>query len=109
MFHTALDPATTHPSTEGAPMKLDEQRALLATGDGVVARMPGIVLVAVPATGNEARVGELIALCREIGEASPEAPGRTLARRMAGLLSSADPDTGSRARASSRRPRTACR
>ncbi len=75
-------------------MKLDEQRALLATGDGVVARMPGIVLVAVPATGNEARVGELIALCREIGEASPAAPGRTLARRMAGLLSSADPDTG---------------
>jgi hypothetical protein len=75
-------------------MKLDEQRALLATGDGVVARMPGIVLVAVPATGNEARVGELIALCREIGEATPDAPGRTLARRMAGLLSSADPDTG---------------
>jgi hypothetical protein len=75
-------------------MKLDEQRALLATGDGVVARMPGIVLVAVPATGNEARVGELIALCREIGEGSPAAPGRALARRMAGLLSSADPDTG---------------
>ena len=59
-----------------------------------MARMPGIVLVAVPATGNEARVGELIALCREIGEATPDAPGRTLARRMAGLLSSADPDTG---------------
>ena len=31
-------------------MKLDEQRALLATGDGVVARLPGIVLVAVPET-----------------------------------------------------------
>ena len=75
-------------------MKLDEQRALLATGDGVIARMPGIVLVAVPATGNEGRIGEVIALCREIGEASPDAPGRTLARRMAGLLSAADPDTG---------------
>ena len=75
-------------------MKLDEQRALLATGDGVVARLPGIVLVAVPAAGHEPRIGELIALCREVGEASPEAPGRALARRMAGLLSAADPDTG---------------
>ncbi len=75
-------------------MKLDEQRALLATGDGVIARLPGIVLVAVPATGNEGRIGELIALCREVGEATPDAPGRALARRMAGLLSAADPDTG---------------
>ena len=75
-------------------MKLDEQRALLATGDGVIARMPGIVLVAVPATGNEGRIGELIALCREVGESTPDAPGRTLARRMAGLLSAADPDSG---------------
>ena len=75
-------------------MKLDEQRALLATGDGVVARLPGIVLVAVPAAGHEPRIGELIALCREVGEASPEAPGRALARRMAGLLSAGDPDTG---------------
>jgi FHA domain len=75
-------------------MKLDEQRALLATGDGVIARLPGIVLVALPATGNEGRIGELIALCREVGEATPEAPGRALARRMAGLLSAADPDTG---------------
>ena len=75
-------------------MKLDEQRALLATGDGVIARLPGIVLVAVPAAGHEPRIGELIALCREVGEASPEAPGRALARRMAGLLSAADPDTG---------------
>ncbi|HMK13074.1 MAG TPA: FHA domain-containing protein [Acidimicrobiales bacterium] len=75
-------------------MKLDEQRAMLASGDGVVARMPGIVLVAVPATGNEARIGELIALCREVGEAAPEAPGRTLARRLAGVLSAADPDSG---------------
>jgi FHA domain len=74
-------------------MKLDEQRALLATGDGVVARLPGIVLVAVPATGNEAKIGELIASCREVGEANPSAPGRTLARRMAGILSAADPDT----------------
>ena len=68
-------------------MKLDEQRALLATGDGVIARLPGIVLVAVPAAGHEPRISELIALCREVGEASPEAPGRALARRMAGLLS----------------------
>ena len=75
-------------------MKLDEQRAMLASGDGVVARMPGIVLVAVPATGNEARIGELIALCREVGEAAPDAPGRTLARRLAGVLSAADPDSG---------------
>ncbi len=75
-------------------MKLDEQRALLATGDGVIARLPGIVLVALPATGNEGRIGELIALCREVGEATPDAPGRALARRMAGLLSAADPDTG---------------
>ena len=75
-------------------MKLDEQRALLATGDGVVARLPGIVLVAVPATGNEAKIGELIASCREVGEANPSAPGRTLARRMAGILSASDPDTG---------------
>ncbi len=75
-------------------MKLDEQRALLATGDGVIARMPGVVLVAVPATGNEARIGELIALCREVSEASPEAPGRTLARRLVGVLSTADPDSG---------------
>jgi FHA domain len=75
-------------------MKLDEQRALLATGDGVIARLPGIVLVAVPAAGHEPRISELIALCREVGEASPEAPGRALARRMAGLLSAADPDTG---------------
>jgi hypothetical protein len=43
-------------------MKLDEQRALLATGDGVIARLPGIVLVAVPAAGHEPRIGELIAL-----------------------------------------------
>jgi FHA domain len=75
-------------------MKLDEQRALLATGDGVIARLPGIVLVAVPAAGNEGRIGELIALCREVGDATPDAPGRTLARRMAGLLSAADPDSG---------------
>jgi len=75
-------------------MKLDEQRALLATGDGVVARLPGIVLVAVPAAGNEAKIGELIASCREVGEANPSAPGRTLARRMAGILSASDPDTG---------------
>ena len=75
-------------------MKLDEQRALLATGDGVVARLPGIVLVAVPAAGNEAKIGELIASCREVGEANPSAPGRTLARRMAGILSASDPDSG---------------
>jgi hypothetical protein len=74
-------------------MKLDEQRALLATGDGVVARLPGIVLVAVPATGNEAKIGELIATCREVGEANAAAPGRTLARRMAGILSAADADS----------------
>ena len=90
-------------------MKLDEQRALLATGDGVIARLPGIVLRSpCPPLATSRGSASSSRACREVGEASPEAPGRGLARRMAGLLSAADPDTGLRC-ACSPRPRTACR
>jgi hypothetical protein len=62
---------------------MDDQRAAVVPGDGVVARFPGVLCVA-SVRGPELRsVHRLLELCRE--SAGP-APGRGLARRLAGWL-----------------------
>jgi hypothetical protein len=67
-------------------------RAAVAAGDGVVARFPGIVVVAQGETDGDAHVRRLLDICREN---SGEAPGRMLARRLATWLGGSDgpPDT----------------
>jgi hypothetical protein len=62
----------------------DALRAVVAGGDGVVARFPGLVAVA---QGPDDAVQQLLALCR--GSAGP-APGRELARRLAAWLGGDD-------------------
>jgi FHA domain len=62
----------------------DELRAVVAEGDGVVARFPGLLAVA---AGPDAEVRRLLELCRE--SAGPS-PGRALARRLAAWLSGDD-------------------
>ena len=71
-------------------MGFDSQRAVVATGDGVVARFPGILCVA--EGGDPHAVRALLALCA--GVAGPD-PGRALARRLATWMSGAEapPDT----------------
>ncbi|MGD9531101.1 FHA domain-containing protein [Pseudonocardia sp.] len=67
-------------------------RAAVAAGDGVVARFPGIVVVAQGEADGEAHVRRLLDICREN---AGEAPGRMLARRLATWLGGSDgpPDT----------------
>ncbi|MGE3289359.1 MAG: FHA domain-containing protein [Pseudonocardia sp.] len=62
-------------------------RAAVAAGDGVVARFPGIVVVAQGAADGDAHVRRLLDICREN---AGEAPGRMLARRLATWLGGSD-------------------
>ena len=62
---------------EDFPSALDALRAVVAEGDGVVARFPGVLLVA---AGPDVELRRLLELCR--GAAGPS-PGRGLARRLA--------------------------
>jgi hypothetical protein len=62
----------------------DELRAVVAEGDGVVARFPGLLAVA---SGPDADVRRLLELCRE---SAGQAPGRGLARRLATWLGGDD-------------------
>jgi FHA domain len=68
----------------------DSQRAVVATGDGVVARFPGILCVAQSPDAEALR--DLLELCAGVAGADP---GRALARRLATWMSGADapPDT----------------
>lgn len=66
------------------PPALDELRAVVAEGDGVVARFPGLLAVA---SGPDAGVRRLLELCRE---SAGQAPGRGLARRLATWLGGDD-------------------
>ncbi|MFN2496567.1 MAG: FHA domain-containing protein [Pseudonocardiaceae bacterium] len=57
------------------------------TGEGIVARFPGLVLVtAVESTGTQ----RLLEICRDVSAARPRAPGRPVARRIAGWLANVD-------------------
>lgn len=66
------------------PPPFDELRAVVAEGDGVVARFPGLLAVA---SGPDAAVRRLLELCRE---SAGQAPGRGLARRLATWLGGDD-------------------
>ncbi len=66
-------------------MAFDAQRAVVATGDGIVARFPGILCVA--AGEDPEAVRQLLTLCA--GAAGPD-PGRALARRLATWMSGPD-------------------
>ena len=71
-------------------------RAAVATGDGVVARFPGIVCVAQGASTDDAHLRRLLDICRECSALDTGgAPGRPLARRLATWLGGAEgpPDT----------------
>jgi hypothetical protein len=70
--------------SEGSPSALDALRAVVAEGDGVVARFPGVLLVA---AGPDTELRRLLELCR--GAAGPS-PGRGLARRLAAWLGGDD-------------------
>jgi len=69
-------------------MKLTEMRAEVHPGAGLVARIGACVLFAPGAA--EPGLTDLVDILRDLQE--EEAPGRTLARRLAGLLTNADPD-----------------
>lgn len=62
-------------------------RAAVAGGTGVVARFPGIVVVAEAAADGEPHVRRLLDICRDN---AGEAPGRILARRLATWLGGTD-------------------
>jgi hypothetical protein len=66
---------------------IDDLRLAAVPGDGVLARWPGVVFFAPDVT--DAKVGELLDLCRNVVESGPQ-PGRTLARRFAALLGASD-------------------
>lgn len=58
-------------------------QAAVRTGDGIVARFPGLVLAA---AADRACVERLLEICREVSAARSPAPGRFVARRLAGWL-----------------------
>lgn len=71
-------------------MNLDEMVVRSHPGEGVVGRFGGIAIVIVPGSpGQEAMVDPLLTMAE--GATGPT-PGRRLARQIAGLLSSTDPD-----------------
>ncbi|MGH3825254.1 MAG: FHA domain-containing protein [Pseudonocardiaceae bacterium] len=61
-------------------------QAVVRTGEGIVARFPGFVLVA----ANGAGVKRLLEICREVSAAHPRSPGKAVARRLAGWLVDVD-------------------
>jgi hypothetical protein len=69
---------------------LDSRRVSVQPGSGVVARHPGLLLVMPAITDRAAAAADrLLEICEQ---AAGEAPGRRLARRVAGLLAETDPD-----------------
>ncbi|MGH3900217.1 MAG: FHA domain-containing protein [Pseudonocardiaceae bacterium] len=62
-------------------------QAAVRTGDGIVARFPGLVLAA---AADGAGVERLLEICREVSAAHSRAPGRFVARRLAGWLAEVD-------------------
>ncbi len=73
-------------------MNLDEMVVRSHPGEGLVGRFAGVVIVAVPSgSGQDAMTDQLLALA-EAAAASGPTPGRRLARQIAGVLSSSDPD-----------------
>lgn len=82
-----------------ATADLDAMRAVVLAGDGVVMRFPGLLCVFRPGSGagsSDADLERLMAICADVSAAAPVAPGRLLARRLAGWLGSQDggPDFG---------------
>ena len=74
-------------------MKLDDLPLTPVPGDGILCRLPGAVLLALPTADQLEQADELVALCREVVTAAGAPPGRMLARRLAGLLGSGEPDS----------------
>jgi hypothetical protein len=73
-------------------MILDEMVVRSHPGEGLVARFPGVALVMVPnSPSHDAVVNHLLALA-EAASANGPTPGRRLARQVAGVLSSAEPE-----------------
>lgn len=60
----------------------DALRAAVRSGGGIVARFPGLLVAASDGTGVE----RLLEICSEVSSARARAPGRALARRLAGWL-----------------------
>ena len=73
-------------------MKLDDLPLTPVPGDGILCRLPGVVLLALPSADQLEAADELVALCREVVTAAGAPPGRILARRLAGLLGAGEPD-----------------
>lgn len=76
---------------------LDAMRAVVLAGDGVVMRYPGLLcVVRAGAAAGPADLERLMTICAQVSAAAPSAPGRLLARRLAGWLGSRDdgPDFG---------------
>ena len=71
-------------------MKLDDLPLTPVPGDGVLCRLPGAVILALPGADQIERADDLVALCRDVVTTAGGPPGRMLARRLAGLLSAAD-------------------
>jgi hypothetical protein len=65
---------------------IESLRLIPSPGTGLLARLPGIVLLALP-TNDAESAAPLLDACRQAG-ASADDPARALARRLAGLLSS---------------------
>jgi len=72
-------------------VKLDDLPLTPVPGEGILCRLPGAVLLALPSAAQLERADELVAVCREVVTAAGAPPGRILARRLAGLLGAGDP------------------
>ncbi|HEV7453143.1 MAG TPA: FHA domain-containing protein [Pseudonocardiaceae bacterium] len=78
------------PSERGGVSTVPSFEALQAAvraGDGIVARFPGLVLAA---AADKACIERLLEICRGVSAASSRAPGRSVARRLAGWLAGVD-------------------
>src|SRR5580698_8368444 len=73
-------------------MNLDEMLLRSHPGDGVVARFPGVALVAAPSSPQQEAVTDQLLAIAEAGSATGPTPGRRLARQVVAVLASADPD-----------------
>lgn len=62
-------------------------RAVVRTGAGIVARFPGLVLVT---AADGAGVERLLEICGEVSAVRSRAPGKVVARRLAGWLADVD-------------------
>jgi len=75
-----------------AVVYLDEMVLRVHPGNGIVARSEGVVLaVMAPDTGQDPLVDEIL-LVVEACASQPSLPGRSLSRRLAGLIAQAEPD-----------------